>query len=129
MIWIRFYYFSFLYFYKDKDENWVPWYRGLLLVELTVFFFILFVCLVIDPNFFAATPRNRLYNIGFNFILLLMLYQVLVRKGKSEEIYKEFISHPLNTKKNRIICWIIWVVIFLTPMVVAMINKGYISLT
>lgn len=58
-----------------------------------------------------------------------MLYERLAYKGKSEVIYEEFISHPLNTKKNRIICWIIWIISLLAPMVVAVIHQGYISLT
>lgn len=127
MIWLRFYYFSFLYFYRKKGEDWVPWFRSLLLVELTFFFLIMFAGYLIDPHFFSATPRNRLYNIIFNVIILLILYERLAYKGKSKAIFQEFISHPLNTKKNRIICWIIWVVSFLSPMVTAVIHKGYIS--
>ena len=53
MIWLRFYYFSFLYFYRKKGEDWDSWFRSLLLVELTFFFLILFICRLIDPTFFA----------------------------------------------------------------------------
>ena len=117
MIWIRFYYYSFLRFYSGKGEDWVPSHRSLLLVELTFFSLIMFICLLINPNFWTGIPHYRLYNIIFNILILILLHQLLVARGKSQEILEEFTNHPWDTKSNRIICWVIWTLTFLAPMV------------
>lgn len=124
MIWIRFYYYSFLRFYTGKGEDWIPWFRSLLLVELTFFSLILFIWQLIDPNALKGIPFLRLYNIIFNILLLILLHQLLAARGKSEEILEEFTDHPWDTKSNRIICWVIWTVTFLVPGTLTVINHG-----
>lgn len=126
----RFYFYTFLRYYSKKGEAWAPRFRSLLLTELTVFFLILFVCLLIDPNFIKSTSGAiRFFNILFNICILYGLYKMLVSGGKSEQIVSEFQDSAINTKRNRIICWIIFVVSLLAPMCVAVINKDYIILT
>lgn len=65
----------------------------------------------------------------FNLFILYLLYLLLIKDGKGDAIYKEFINHPLNTKKNIILCRLIWIALWLLPMVTAVILKGSMSLT
>ena len=124
MIWIRFYYYSFLKFYTGKGEDWVPSHRSLLLVELTFLSLVMFIGQLIDPNALRVIPHYRFYNIIFNILLLILLHQLLVARGKSKQILEEFTNHPWDTKGNRIICWVIWTLTFLASPTLTVVNHG-----
>ncbi|ATP57294.1 hypothetical protein CPT03_12835 [Pedobacter ginsengisoli] len=124
---LRFYYFCFLYFYKDKPESWDGWFRALLLVELTIFGICMLLGLLINKSVLHLTPYTRVVSIALNIVILIILYYVLAAKGRHENIYDEFINHHWNTKRTRIICWGIWISSLLLPMAIAVYYKGYIS--
>ena len=131
MIYLRFYYFVFLKSFT-KPENPAPWFSALLVVELSVFFLIAFMLLLFDRYFLdggRAMFGYRGFGILANVAALYVLYIVLAKNGKSEAIFSEFVEHPMNTRKNRITCWIIWIALMLLPMVTATIFAGSISLT
>lgn len=125
MNWLKFYYFTFLYYYKKKGENWTPSFRAVLLVELTAMSLISLTVLLIDPSFFTGTSKTigRLYWLVFNVVLFVVFYQILARKTKSSRIYEMFIKHKWNTKTNRMLCWLIWAISFLAPFVLVIVHK------
>lgn len=129
MMLIKFYYFAFLHYYKQKGEDWVPWHRSIMVVEMTIFFLVALIYSVLQHFFFSVLPivSLRIYGFGFCVLLFLVLYRGLVRGGKSEKIYNEFISHPWNTKKNRVACFIIFFVSLLLMMGCVVALKGYIN--
>ena len=124
MKFLEFYYFNFLYFYRNKPANWDSWFRSLMLVELTIFFLTFIVLLLIDNRFLDYVPHARLYNIILNIMVLVALHHGLARDGKSRVIFDEFMSHPWNTKGNRIICWAIWILSMILFTAIAFIKNG-----
>jgi hypothetical protein len=106
---LKFYYFNFLYYYRNKPASWDSWFRSLMLVELTIFFLTFIILLLTDNRFLDHIPHARLYNIILNIIILVARYRGLARNGKSQIIFDDLISHHWNTKTNRIICWTIWI--------------------
>lgn len=128
MTFLKFYYFTFLRHFKNiGDESWDPSFRAVLLVELSFAFLLLIIGLLINPEFPFGASENMVGRgtwVGLNIIILISLYRYLARKSNSEQIYKTFIDHPWNTRTNRIICWIIWAVIFLMPVMWVVLFKG-----
>ncbi len=126
MKWLRFYYFVFLNYYKPKGEDWVPEYRSLFLVQLSIFLILMEIILLLE--YYVIHPavsvfHYRPYLILMAIISLIFLHQILVKNGKSEKIYAEFNNHPLNTARNRRLCWVIWVFCFLLFMITAVLLK------
>lgn len=126
MQWLKFYYFSFLYYYKKKGDDWVPAFSAVLLVELTIMALFSLAALLVDPSFFTGASQSigRFYWLLFNVIILVVLHQLLGRKVNSEKIYRKFIEHAWNTKKNRLLCWLIWITSFLAPFILVVAYKG-----
>lgn len=125
---LRFYYFCFLYFYKDKPKDWDGWFRALLLVELSIFGLTMLIGLLVNKSIMHLTPFTRVIGIVINLVILGLLYWMLAAKGRHEDIYDEFINHQWNTKRTRVACWVIWISGLLLPMALAVYFKGYISL-
>lgn len=123
MIWMRFYYFTFLYHYRNKPENWAGSFRSLLLVELSLFWLLLSFWLTIDAGFFLLGSLTKPAMLIFNVLLLAALYWKLIYKGKSEAIFEEFRHHSLNTNLNRIICWTVWACSFLIFLISAFLQS------
>jgi len=123
MIWLRFYYFTFLYHYWNKPETWVGSFRSLLLVELSLFWLFLSLWLIIDPGFLLLSFWTKPAVLIFNILLLALLYWKLMHKGKSETIFEEFKGHYLNTNANRIICWTVWAGSFLSFLISAFLQS------
>jgi len=105
---LRFYYFSFLYHYRNKPESWVGDFRSVLLVELSICWLILSLWLLADPGFWSMGSWTKPLVLGVNIIILIILQRYLMNKGRSELIFQEFKSHQLNNQTNRAICWAIW---------------------
>jgi len=126
MKYLRFYYFSFLYFYKDKPLNWDSEYRSLLLVLTTIIFTLIFILLIIYPNLQGIYSYAKLGLIGLSILLGVILQYTLIASGKYNLIFQEFEDHPMNTKSSRIACWSIWILTFISPIILAVIQKGYI---
>ena len=125
---VRFYYFAFLYHYKQKGEGSTSWSASLMLVVVT-FFFISGIFYSFLQHFFFSPPSLntlRIYGFGLCAVLFFLFYRSLVKNGKSEEIYREFISHPWNTKKNRVACFVTFFPIMLLMMGCVVALKGYI---
>src|SRR5690606_26357981 len=122
---LKFYYFSLLYHYRKRGENYVPSFSSVLLMELTAMSLVSFVILLIDPTFFQGALRSigRLYWLIFNIIMLIILYQIFGRQSKSTKIFEMFIVHEWNTKTNRMLCWLFWTISFLAPITLATIRK------
>jgi hypothetical protein len=118
MKWLRFYYFTFLYHYRNKPDSWVGDFRALLLVELSICWLVLSLWLIADPGLNALGSGTKLLLLLINVIILAILQIVLRSKGKSKAIFKEFKDSAINTTTNRCICWAIWagsmIVFFLT---------------
>lgn len=125
---LRFYYFCFLYFFKDKPEDWDGWFRSLLLVKLSIFGITMVIGLLVNKSILHLTPYTRVICIALNLVILGILYWMLAAKGRYEDIYGEFINHQWNTMRIRITCWVIWISSLLLPMALAVYFKGYISL-
>ncbi len=113
---LRFYYFTFLYHYTHQastknDEG--KWFRALGVVLLTFFFLVMWIYVILEHFFnvpMKGLYQNRYYVIiGFGVPVGYLLYLILAQNGKYNAIYEEFESNPWNTKKNRVICWVIWV--------------------
>jgi hypothetical protein len=128
---VRFYYFAFLYHYRQKGEDSASWSGSLMVVVITLFFITGIFYSFLQHFFFLPLTLNtlRFYAFGYCAVLFLALYQSLVRNGKSEKIYIEFISHPWNTKKNRIVCFVIFFASMLLMMGCVVVLKGYIKLS
>ncbi|NRF37572.1 hypothetical protein [Pedobacter foliorum] len=105
---LRFYYFTFLYHYRNKPESWVGDFRSVLLVELSIFWFILTLWLLFDPGFWLIGSLTKLLVFTINVLILIILHWYLMSKGRSEVIFQEFKNHPLNNQTNRTICWAVW---------------------
>src|SRR5690606_30215783 len=95
---LKFYYFSLLYHYRKRGENYVPSlpsFSSVLLMELTAMSLVSFVILLIDPTFFQGALRSigRLYWLIFNIIMQIILYQIFGRQSKSTKIFEMFIVH------------------------------------
>ena len=116
---LRFYYFSFVYFYKSKPENWEGWFRSVLLVELTIFGSLMLVKQLVNRFITELPPINQVLLLIINIAILGILYQILAARGKSQITYSEFLSHPWNTKINRMMCWLIWILSLILPMILA----------
>lgn len=108
MSWLRFYYFTYLYHYKDKPESWTGDFRSLLLVELSLCWLILSIWLLIDTGLQGLGPMTKPVIMLINVIILAALHRYLMHKDRSKAIFKEFKDHPRNTRTNRTICWAIW---------------------
>lgn len=105
---LRFYYFTFLYHYRNKPESWVGDFRSVLLVELSIFWFILTLWLLFDPGFWSLGSLTKPFVLAGNIILLIILKIYLMNKGRAELIFQEFKNHQLNNQTNRTICWVVW---------------------
>ncbi|WP_214228036.1 hypothetical protein [Pedobacter sp. B4-66] len=105
---LRFYYFTFLYHYRNKPESWVGDFRGVLLVELSMFWFILTLWLLLDPGFWSMGSWTKPIVLASNMILLIALKIYLMNKGRAELIFQEFKNHQLNNQTNRTVCWAVW---------------------
>lgn len=127
---VKFYYFAFLYHYKQKGEDSTSWSGSLMVVVVTFFFITALLYAVLQHFFFSPVPLNtlRIYVFGYCAVLFFVFYRSLVRNGKSEKIYNEFISHTWNTRKNRITCFIVFFAIMLVLMGTVVALKGYIKL-
>lgn len=119
---LRFYYFTFLWHYRNKPESWVGDFRSLLLVELGLFWLILSIWLLIDPGLWGLGAATKPLIFASNFILLALLYRYLMYKGRSEAIFAEFKDHPINTSKNRLICWVVWIGSFAVFIIAALLQ-------
>ena len=124
MKYFRFYYFSFLYFYKDKPESWIAEYRSLFLVSITITNAVTFILLTIYPNFKGIYPYAKLIIVALFIILCTTMQRLLISTHKYRLIFEEFKDHPLNTKLNRVICWLIWLISFTAPAILAIIQMG-----
>ncbi len=126
MKYLRFYYFSFLYFYKDKPLDWISEYRSFFLVLITIISILSFILLLLYPNLIGIYSYARLGLIVL-FILLGVLFQyTLIHSGKYMHIFEEFQNHAMNTKSNRIVCYMVWFLTFISPSILAVIQMGYI---
>lgn len=125
----RFYFFVFLRNYKIRNKRWkvddigYSSLRALTTVHLSLFFLYNLIILIRYNSFFDLS-NSLVYDLILGIILAIVLYLTLVRKGKSEKIYKEFITSPINTKSNRMICWVIWVAIILSLFISAVLIRG-----
>ena len=126
MKYLKFYFFSFIYFYKDKPESWIPEYRSLFLVSITVTSSVSLILLTFYPNLIGIYPFARLALVGLFLAFSATMQRVLISSGKYHAIFKEFEDHPMNTKSNRMACWFIWIVTFIAPITLSIIQKGYI---
>lgn len=123
----RFYYFVFLSYLKNRQGNILiipAWRIALALITISVIPLIfLLYNLLINYLFYAQKKliiHSYISKWIYVFICILFyeaFYKVLRRNDKWDKIYNEFIGHPLNTKRNRIICWIILLLIFIVPLV------------
>ncbi|HMI04998.1 MAG TPA: hypothetical protein VK541_21105 [Pedobacter sp.] len=127
MKYLRFYYFSFLYFYKDKPESWIPEYRGLFIITMTIVSAVSFVLLMFYPNYNGIGTYVRLIMAALFITIAALMQRVLIANGKYRLIFEEFENHPMNKRSGRLACWIIWLAIFIAPLVLSVIQKGYIS--
>jgi len=127
MKYLKFYYFSFLFFYKDKPESWITEYRSLFLVLITVTSAVSFVLLMLYPNFNGIYPYVRVVILTLFIASFIIMQRVLISTGKYQLIFDEFENHPINTRTNRVTCWVIWLLSFTAPIVLAIIQKGDIS--
>lgn len=128
MKYLRFYYFAFIKNNNRFDSHII----ALMIVELSFFFLIMFILLILDRFAFDQTRAMFAYRgtaILINLVFLYYLYSILVKNGKSDLIYEEFIDHPMNTRKNCILCYAIWGALVLLPLVTGTILHGSISLT
>lgn len=105
---LRFYYFTFLYHYRNKRESWLGDFRAVLLVELSICWFILTLWLLFDPGFTTFGSWTKLLVFTINIILLIILKIYLMNKGRAELIFQEFKNDPINKQSNRTICWAVW---------------------
>jgi len=121
----RFYFFNFLAYFKRKNLDTIPWFRAILLVSLTYIILLLVVVGTLRNIFFPNLSFNlfRLILLFFDFNILYVCYLNYVKAGKDELIMQEFTDHPLNTKTNRIWCWIIFVLSFLLLYIPTLIKK------
>lgn len=105
---LRFYYFTFLYHYRNKPKNWVGDFRSVLLVELSMCWFILTLWLLFDSGLQSMGSSTKPLVLGSNIILLIILQRYLMSKGRAELIFQEFKDHQLNSQTSRTICWAVW---------------------
>jgi hypothetical protein len=57
------------------------------------------------------------------FLSFSFVYIFCIKDGKAEKIYNEFKDSELNNRKNRIIAWSVWLITFLMPIVLILIDK------
>ncbi len=110
---LRFYYFTFLYHYRNKPESWVGDFRSVLLVELSICWLMLGLWVLVDPGLSELGSWTKLIVLFVNIIILIILQRYLMSKGRSELIFKEFKDHQINNETNRTICWAVWAVSFI----------------
>lgn len=122
-MYFRFYYFTFLFYYKSRlrinsNRSWI-W--AIFVVSLSVIpFSVLFVYLIRYLIFICSAERLTIsHNIALLFILLTNLifhircHKIFGGNDKSENIYKEFCASSINTKINRFVCWAIFLSLFI----------------
>jgi len=110
---LRFYYFTFLYHYRNKPESWVGDFRSVLLVELSICWLVLGVWVLVDPGLSELGSWTKLIVLSVNITILIILQRYLMNKGRSELIFKEFKDHQINSQTNRTICWGVWAASFI----------------
>ncbi|WP_449437863.1 hypothetical protein [Pedobacter steynii] len=110
---LRFYYFTFLYHYRNKPESWVGDFRSVLLVELSICWLMLGLWVLVDPGLSELGSWTKLIVLFVNIIILIILQRYLMSKGRSELIFKEFKDQQINNETNRAICWAVWAVSFI----------------
>ena len=110
---LRFYYFTFLYHYRNKPESWVGDFRSVLLVELSICWLMLGLWVLVDPGLSELGAWTKLIVLFVNIIILIILQRYLMSKGRSELIFKEFKDQQINNETNRTICWAVWTVSFI----------------
>ena len=123
----RFYYYVFLRHFIKKVKDPTPWFRALLMVNLTTLFMILFCFVIIDAALFNSDAR--IYNHKFLFfgiigLLFFISYQTFVKNGRTVTIIREFQNHSIDTKRNRMLCWIIFFGIFIIVMLTTAVLRG-----
>ena len=126
MKYLKFYYFSFFYFFKDKPESWIPEYRSLFLVSVTVISSASLILLIFYPNLIGIYSFARFAIVGLFLAFSVIMQRVLISGGKYHAIFEEFEDHSINTKSNRAACWFIWIITFVAPIALSVIQKGYI---
>lgn len=124
MKWLRFYYFTFLYHYRNKPESWSGDFRSVLLVELSICWLMLSLLLITDPDLDAIASITKPLILMANIIILIVLHRILMSKGRSETIFKEFKDSPINTTTNRSICWAIWAGSMIVFFLAASLQQG-----
>lgn len=68
--------------------------------------------------------KYRFSHILFVALLFFLNYLSFVSNERHERIMSEFADSSLDNKKNRTICWLIFIASFLTPMALAFIYKN-----
>lgn len=115
-MWLRFYFFVFLRYYKIRNKKWKvsdSWYpsvRAFITVQLSLYFLLMFIILLLRAFSildFIDNPQFKVFIFSFCIFSVIALYFLFIRNGKCKKVYKEFEDSPINTKLNRSICWII----------------------
>ena len=116
---LRFYYFTFLYHYRNKPESWIGDFRSVLLVELSVCWLVLSAWLLVDPGLRTLESWTKPVVLGINIVILIILQRYLMSRGRSELIFEEFKNDQLNSQTNRVISWAIWAGSFILFLLMA----------
>jgi hypothetical protein len=124
MKWLRFYYFTFLYHYRNKPESWAGELRSLLLVELSICWLMLSLLLIFDPGLDALGSATKPLILFINVIILIALHSILMSKGRSEAIFKKYKESSINTTASRSICWAIWAGSLIVFFLAASLQQG-----
>ncbi len=118
-------YFQFLIFsfhnlvYKDgKNEKYDPY---IILIPFLIyeFMFLLIVFAVLD-YYFSLSLINGTKSIGAlgcAILLYFLNYQVFIKNNGFIKIHKKLVISSINTKKNRIVSCIVWILLYITMFI------------
>lgn len=135
-MYFRFYYFAILKHYMDGEriQAFTPWGQAILVIQLSVTPLSLLLVFVIRYLLYIYTQKDLIININIagissaliDIIVYLLCYKKFYGNDKSKKIYTEFIGNPLNTKRNRTICWVILVSVLFGSFVLIDILRPYV---
>ena len=117
------FYRHFLVFKKLDDDS--ARLRACMLINISFAGLLSIGYLILERFYFPNIFRNlRIFNLLILAGVLILIWRVYGKKEKAAEIYDEYTTNGKNTGLNRAICWIVFVVSFLAPLLIAGLEKG-----
>lgn len=124
--WIKFTYFTFYVYHRKNLDHTDAGFRAVMIIGLQLFLlFLSFAGLfnIFYPEFKITSYFTRFWTLFFSCLMLVPIYFIFMHNKDEENILNEFENHPLNTIKNRRLCYFICIITIVLFLLIGMISK------